>query len=62
MNSSISITPAAAANELKKQLLHDFEALALELPPNTLDELIDELGGPNHVAEVSIFYNMEYHM
>ena len=29
------------------------EELGLRLPPNTLDELIEELGGTDNVAEVS---------
>lgn len=33
-------------------LLDKLEKLAEDLPPNTLDELIDELGGPENVAEV----------
>ena len=43
------------AQHMKKQLLEKLEELAEVLPPNTLDELIDELGGPDNVAEVSIF-------
>lgn len=41
--------PAAAA--LKAQLLDEVAALAL--PPNPLDQLIDELGGPGNVAEMT---------
>lgn len=37
---------------MKRELLDKLEDLAEELPPNTLDELIDELGGPENVAEV----------
>lgn len=37
---------------MKKELLDKLEKLAEDLPPNTLDELIDELGGPENVAEV----------
>lgn len=37
---------------MKKELLEELERLAENLPPNTLDELIDELGGPENVAEV----------
>lgn len=40
------------AQHMKKQLLEKLEDLAEDLPPNTLDELIDELGGPDNVAEV----------
>lgn len=37
---------------MKRDLLDQLEELAEDLPPNTLDELIDELGGPENVAEV----------
>ncbi|NXH52323.1 SBNO1 protein, partial [Rhabdornis inornatus] len=40
------------AQQMKKELLDKLEKLAEDLPPNTLDELIDELGGPENVAEV----------
>ena len=40
------------AQQMKKDLLDKLEKLAEDLPPNTLDELIDELGGPENVAEV----------
>lgn len=40
------------AQKMKRDLLEKLEELAEELPPNTLDELIDELGGPDNVAEV----------
>ena len=38
---------------LKQDLLAKVQALGRELPVNTLDELIDQLGGPECVAEVS---------
>lgn len=37
---------------MKSSLLAQLEVLSPYLPPNTLDELIDELGGPENVAEV----------
>lgn len=40
------------AQKMKRDLLEQLEELAEDLPPNTLDELIDELGGPENVAEV----------
>lgn len=42
------------AQRMKRDLLEQLEKLAEHLPPNTLDELIDELGGPDNVAEVQI--------
>lgn len=39
---------------MKKELLEKLDILSQVLPPNTLDELIDELGGPDNVAEVRI--------
>ena len=38
---------------LEQDLLAKVQALGRELPVNTLDELIDQLGGPECVAEVS---------
>jgi hypothetical protein len=38
---------------MKEELLVEIERLGEKLPPNTLDQLIDELGGPENVAEVS---------
>lgn len=44
------------ALKMKRELLDKLEELAEDLPPNTLDELIDELGGPENVAEVLPFF------
>jgi hypothetical protein len=37
---------------MKSELLNNIELLGRNLPSNTLDELIDQLGGPSQVAEV----------
>lgn len=39
-------------NPVQDELLKKIEALGKRLPTNTLDQLIDELGGPEIVAEV----------
>lgn len=41
------------ACEMKETLLRKIEKLGDKLPPNTLDQLIDELGGPENVAEMT---------
>ena len=40
------------ASAMKTELLSRIEFLGEKLPPNTLDQLIDELGGTENVAEV----------
>ena len=50
--SSSHIDPIQHCQQMKKNLLDQLDVIAPYLPPNTLDELIDELGGPEHVAEV----------
>lgn len=41
------------ACSMKEELLRKIEKLGDNLPPNTLDQLIDELGGPENVAEMT---------
>ncbi|XP_076231561.1 protein strawberry notch isoform X2 [Calliopsis andreniformis] len=41
------------AYSMKKELLSQIEDLGERLPPNTLDQLIDEFGGPENVAEMT---------
>jgi hypothetical protein len=41
------------ACEMKEILLRKIEKIGEKLPPNTLDQLIDELGGPENVAEMT---------
>ncbi|KAL7986692.1 hypothetical protein Chor_012975 [Crotalus horridus] len=38
------------AQQMKRELLDKLEKLSEDLPPNTLDELIDELGGPENMT------------
>lgn len=43
--------------EVRMDLLAAIERLGRILPANTLDQLINQLGGPNYVAEVSLLLN-----
>lgn len=46
------------ACSMKEELMERIEVLGDKLPPNTLDQLIDELGGPENVAEVNTLYKL----
>ena len=41
------------ACQMKEEMLKRLEILSQNLPPNTLDQLIDELGGPENVSEMT---------
>lgn len=50
------------ACEMKEELLKKIEKLGERLPPNTLDQLIDELGGPDNVAvRTSVYIQKRFH-
>ena len=53
-NLSVPREPALATIQMKNDLLDRLDVLGPKLPSNTLDELIDQLGGPNSVAEVRL--------
>lgn len=50
----------ARLEEQKHRLLAKIAELGKELPLNTLDELIDQFGGPEKVSEVRIQTNSNY--
>lgn len=49
--------PIRRVCRMKNELIERIEKLGKKLPPNTLDQLIYELGGPEKVAEVNISVN-----
>ena len=49
-----TLTPTEHCQIMKTELLHKLDYLASYLPTNTLDQLMDDLGGPDHVAEVAL--------
>eukprot|EP00118_Oscarella_pearsei_P006824 m.31751 g.31751 ORF g.31751 m.31751 type:complete len:1430 (+) comp31532_c0_seq2:742-5031(+) len=50
---NVSREPALATIRMKNDLLDKLDSLGPKLPSNTLDELIDQLGGPDSVAEMT---------
>ena len=47
------LIPSEQCRAMKRSLLEKVAELGPRLPPNTLDQLIDQLGGPQYVSEVS---------
>ena len=52
----LALTPTEQCQVMKTELLHKLDYLASYLPTNTLDQLMDDLGGPDRVAEVTFVY------
>lgn len=53
IDNSFETGDALSLMTIKAELLTAVERLGKSLPPNTLDQLIDELGGPGEVAEMT---------
>lgn len=53
VNQMSSKEVSSIASSVKDRLLVEIEQLGARLPRNVIDQIIDELGGPNNVADLT---------
>ena len=53
VNQLFSENVLAIASSIKDRLLEEIEQLGVRLPKNAIDQLVDELGGPSNVADLT---------